>query len=173
MTAAGVVLVAAMARNRVIGLNNDMPWHLPEDLRHFRQVTNGHKVVMGRKTFEAILHALGKPLPQRENVVLTRSTDFQPAGCSVAHSLSQALLPSSSHPGPVLVIGGGEIYAQCLPLADALWLTEIDAEFAGDAWFPAFDRAQWQETSRQSHRSASNDLAFSFVEYRRTAGGRT
>jgi len=164
MTAAGVVLVAAMARNRVIGLNNDMPWHLPEDLRHFRQVTNGHKVVMGRKTFEAILQALGKPLPQRENVVLTRAADFHYPGCAVAHSLSQALLPSSSHPGPVLVIGGGEIYAQCLPLADALWLTEIDAEFAGDAWFPAFDRAQWQETSRQSHRSASNDLAFSFVE---------
>jgi len=173
MTAAGVVLVAAMARNRVIGLNNDMPWHLPEDLRHFRQITTGHKVVMGRKTFEAILHALGKPLPQRENVVLTRAADFHYPGCAVAHSLSQALLPSSSHPGPVLVIGGGEIYAQCLPLADALWLTEIDAEFAGDAWFPPFDRAQWQETSRQSHRSASNDLPYAFVEYRRMTGGRT
>jgi dihydrofolate reductase len=128
-----LALIAARARNGVIGLDNRMPWHLPEDLAYFKRVTLGKPVVMGRKTFESI----GRPLPGRLNIVVTRNPDWQAAGVQVAHSLDAALaLAAAAAPEEIMLIGGAELYRQALPQADVLYLTEIDAEFAGDAFFP-------------------------------------
>jgi dihydrofolate reductase len=138
-----VTLVAAMGRNRVIGLDGDMPWHHPEDLAHFKRTTMGGTMVMGRKTFDAI----GRPLPGRRTVVVTRSTDWSHEGVDVAHSLDDAL--SSAGDAEIYVVGGGEIYAQALPLADRLVLTEIDEAPDGDTFFPEWSREEWAETSRE------------------------
>ena len=129
-----LALIAAVARDRVIGLNNTLPWHLPEDLQHFKRTTLGAPIVMGRKTWDSI----GRPLPGRHNIVVTRQANWQAAGASRADSVAAALALAGEVPR-VFVIGGAELYAQALPLADALYLTEIDAAFAGDAYFPAFD----------------------------------
>ncbi len=156
-----VYLVAAVAANGVIGGNGKLPWHLPEDLKHFKALTLGHPVIMGRKTWES----LGKPLPGRENIVVTRSPGFEAAGASVAASLEAALALCTGEP-VVFVIGGGELYAAALPVADGLVLTEIRREFAGDARFPAFDRSAWRETQRQPQTGADG-LRFDFVLYER------
>lgn len=157
-----VYLVAAVAANGVIGGNGKLPWHLPEDLKHFKALTLGHPVIMGRKTWES----LGKPLPGRENIVVTRSPGFKAPGACVASSLDAALALCTGEP-VVFVIGGGELYAAALPVADVLALTEIRREFAGDARFPAFDRSAWRETQRQPQTGA-NGLRFDFVLYERT-----
>jgi dihydrofolate reductase len=138
-----LTLVAAMARNRVIGRDGDMPWHHPEDLAHFKRTTLGGTMVMGRKTFEAI----GRPLPGRRTVVVTRSADWAHDGVDVAHSLDEAL--ASSAADEIFVVGGGDVYAQALPLADRLVLTEIDDEPDGDTFFPEWPREEWVETSRE------------------------
>jgi len=160
-----LVLIAAVARNGVIGIENRLPWRLPEDLRHFKATTLGHPVLMGRKTWES----LGRPLPGRLNIVITRNPEYPAAGAVVVGSLQAALeAASAAAPGEreVYLIGGAELYGQALAQADRLLLTEIDADFAGDAYFPDYDRKLWRETDRQAAVSADG-LAFAFVTYQR------
>jgi dihydrofolate reductase len=145
-----VTLVAALGSNRVIGLDGDMPWHFPEDLAHFKRTTMGGTMIMGRKTFDAI----GRPLPGRRTIVITRSTEWARDGVDVAHSLDEALAMAGD--ASVYVVGGGDVYAQSLPLADRLVLTEIDEAPEGDTFFPEWSRAEWVETARQ----AAGELAF-------------
>jgi dihydrofolate reductase len=156
-----VYLVAAVAANRVIGANGKLPWHLPEDLKHFKTLTLGHPVVMGRKTWES----LGKALPGRENIVVTRAPGYEAPGASVASSLDAALALCAGEP-TVFVIGGGELYAEALPFAHGLVLTEIQRDYAGDARFPRFDHSAWRETQRKPQTSAEG-LRFDFVLYER------
>jgi dihydrofolate reductase len=160
-----LVLIAAVARNGVIGIDNRLPWRLPEDLRHFKATTLGHPVIMGRKTWES----LGRPLPGRLNIVISRNPAYAASGATVVASLPAALGVAAESLGPdgaAYLIGGAELYAQALPSADRLVLTEIDAEFAGDAFFPALDRSEWREVERQSAVSADG-LAYAFVTYQR------
>ena len=157
-----LALIAARARNGVIGLDNRMPWHLPEDLAYFKRVTLGKPVVMGRKTFESI----GRPLPGRLNIVVTRNPDWQAAGVQVAHSLDAALaLAAAAAPEEIMLIGGAELYRQALPQADVLYLTEIDAEFAGDAFFPEVDLARWRIDCEEAGQRDSDGLRWRFVRY--------
>lgn len=155
-----ITLVAAMAKNRVIGANNTLPWRLPEDLRHFKALTMGHPVIMGRKTFESI----GKALPGRTNIVVTRSPAFAAEGCIIVDSPASALATCGGG-GEAFVIGGAEMYRALLDRADCMHLTEIGCEFDGDAWFPEFDRSEWREISREQVTGAS--LPCEFVTYRR------
>lgn len=157
-----LALIAARARNGVIGLDNRMPWHLPEDLAYFKRVTLGKPVVMGRKTFESI----GRPLPGRLNIVVTRNPGWQAAGVQVAHSLDAALaLAAAAAPEEIMLIGGAELYRQALPQADVLYLTEIDAEFAGDAFFPEVDLARWRIDREEAGERDSDGLRWRFVRY--------
>jgi dihydrofolate reductase len=156
-----VALIAAVAANGTIGLGSHLPWRLPEDLRRFKALTLGHPVIMGRRTWESI----GRPLPGRTNIVVTRSTRFAAPGALIAHTLDEALATAAAA-DEVFVIGGGELYRAALPLAQRLLLTEIRREFAGDAFFPAFDRAAFPETSRQPQ-PAVDGLEYDFVEYLR------
>jgi dihydrofolate reductase len=154
-------LIAALGRNRVIGRDGELPWRLPDDLRRFKQLTMGQPVLMGRKTW----HSLGRPLPGRENRVLTRDPQFTAEGAQVFRRLDDALAPPAS--GALWVIGGGELYAQLLPRADALFLTAVEAAPDGDAHFPPLPPGRWREVSRETH--AADDrhaFAFSFVELR-------
>ena len=142
-----VVMVAAVADNGVIGLGGDIPWSLPEDLRHFRATTTGHTVVMGRRTFESI----GHPLPYRTNIVVTRNPGWTADGVFVAHSVAEAVALARDFEGEVMVIGGGHIYAEAMPLADVQVLTEVHRSPEGDTFYPPFDRSEWTETRRESH----------------------
>lgn len=133
-----IALVVAMDRNGVIGAGGTMPWHLPADLAHFRRLTKGHTVVMGRKTYRSI----GSPLKHRHNIVLTRDRTFAADGCEILHDVQEIL----RRPEPLYVIGGAEIYREFLPYADLLHITRVDAEVEGDTVFPAFDRQEWERT---------------------------
>lgn len=157
-------LIFARARNGVIGKDNTLPWHLPEDLAHFKQTTLGQPVVMGRKTWESLPPKF-RPLPGRTNIVVTRQTDWQAEGALVAHSIEEAFqqCPAGAN---IWVIGGAEVYAQAMPLAQCAVVTEIDADFEGDAFAPSFD-ASWHETTRTTHVAASG-LTYSFVTMTRT-----
>ena len=135
-----------MARNRVIGRNNQLPWHLPAELAHFKRVTMGHPVVMGRRTYESI----GKPLPGRQNIVVTRNRDFQAPGCTVVASL-EAAWKAAGDAKEVCVIGGTSLFCATLPIADRIHLTEVDADVPGDTYFPGFDRDEWVETQVERH----------------------
>jgi dihydrofolate reductase len=156
-------LIFARAVNGVIGMNGTLPWHLPEDMAHFKRTTLGCPVIMGRKTWDS-LPARFRPLPGRVNIVVTRQTDWQAEGALRAGSITEAvaLCPADAE---AWVIGGAEIYAQALPLAQSAVVTEIDAAFDGDAFAPRFDSA-WAEASREAHTS-STGLDFSFVRYLR------
>lgn len=158
-----LTLIAAVARNGVIGKDNRLPWHLPEDLAHFKALTTGHAVVMGRKTWDS-LPAKFRPLPQRLNIVVTRDPAFRADGAVIVHSLPAAVAAAGSE--AAFVIGGAEVYALALPLADRLELTEVDVDCEGDARFPEFDRAAWREVVRERHKSA-NGLDYAFVTYQR------
>ena len=142
-------LIVAMAKNRVIGINNTLPWHLPADLKHFKALTMGHHIVMGRKTYESI----GKPLPGRTSVVVTRNADYSAPGAVVVNSLAAAIA-ACANDEEIFVIGGADIYTQALPLADTLYLTEIQQEVAGDAHFPEIDENVWHEAEREQHHQA-------------------
>lgn len=164
-------LIAALDRNRAIGRGGDMPWHLPDDLKRFKQLTLGKPVLMGRKTALSI----GRALPGRPNLVLSRSGEAPYAAQKTVRSLDEAIALAGG--AELMVIGGGEIYALALPLASHLYLTEVDAAVAdADTWFPAWDRAQWRETARSAHAAdARHGFAFDFVDYdlidgRRAAG---
>ncbi|MFH2134641.1 MAG: dihydrofolate reductase [Pseudomonadota bacterium] len=158
-----ISLIVAMARNRTIGVNNTLPWRCPEDLKHFKTLTMGHHVIMGRKTFDSI----GKPLPGRTTVIVTRNTELKVEGCVVAHSLPEAI-KLCANDEEVFIVGGAEIYTQALPLADTLYITEIQQDVDGDAHFPAFDRNAWQETAREVRsQTEPQALQYHFVTYRR------
>jgi len=159
-----IVIIAAVARNGVIGKDNALPWRLPEDLRHFKALTLGHAVIMGRKTWESLPERF-RPLPGRLNIVVTRDPGYRAAGATVVHSLAEAQKVDASR--TAFVIGGAELYAHALPLAQRLELTEIDADIDGDAHFPAYDRSQWREVKRAAGSSADG-LAYAFVTYERT-----
>jgi len=159
-----ISLVAAVARNGVIGRDGSVPWRLPEDMQRFRALTMGHPVVMGRKTWESLPDRF-RPLPGRDNVVVTRNPDWAAQGADRAGSLEDALHLVESEPN-VFVIGGGEIYAAALPLADELVLTEIDAEIEGDTTFPEWDRSDFEEVSRE-RRVSEDGMPFAFVTYAR------
>lgn len=160
-----ICLIAALAANRVIGRNNALPWHLSADLKRFKALTMGHAVVMGRKTHESI----GRPLPGRRNLVITRNRDYRAPGCEIVHSLDAAVAACSGA-GKVFVIGGAALYREALPRAHCLEFTEIRAEFEGDATFPEFPLAEWRETAREIHgNEAGAPFRYDFVRYERVA----
>jgi len=152
-------LIVAVSSNGIIGINNTLPWHLPEDLKRFRALTTDHHIIMGRKTYES----LNRLLPDRTTVIVTRNRDYSVPGAVITHSLQEAVTKCGDDPEAFL-IGGAELYAEGFELADKLYLTEIHAEYEGDAFLPVFDRRQWREISRESHVSA-NGLSFSYVTY--------
>jgi len=156
-----LTLIAAVARNGVIGMANRLPWQLPADLKHFRELTTGHTVIMGRKTWES-LPAKFRPLPGRRNIVVTRNGAFRAEGATVATSLADAIVAANGDES--FVIGGAELYKAALPLADRLQLTEIDAAYEGDTWFPAIDTSAWRESAREAHRDEAG-LGYAFVTY--------
>ena len=160
-----VTIIAALSRNRVIGRANRLPWQISDDLKRFKALTLGHPVIMGRKTYESI----GRPLPGRDNIVITRSRKFSAPGCRVVHSL-EAALAESSGVDEVFVIGGEQIYASALPRADRLQLTEVDADIDGDAYFPDFDRKPWREVKREPRSTLDpQPLRYDFVTYEKRA----
>lgn len=172
-----LILLAAIAHRRVIGANNALPWHLPEDLKHFKALTTGHVVVMGRKTFESIVDRLGRPLPDRHSVVMSRHRDWVPTWpkvsegdrVSVVHDLD-ALRAFTEK--PTFVIGGAEIYELTLPMADRLEITEIDTDVEGDAFFPEIGLDLWHREEGPQLHSASSGLGYRFVHYVRKPPGR-
>jgi dihydrofolate reductase len=158
-----LTLIAAVARNGVIGFANRLPWQLPADLRRFKELTTGHTVIMGRKTWES-LPAKFRPLPGRRNIVVTRNDAFIADGATVSTSLPDAI--AAANGDEAFVIGGAELYKAALPLADRLQLTEIDAAYEGDTWFPVIDMAQWRETARETHADETGP-GYAFVTYRK------
>lgn len=152
-------LIVAHANNNVIGNNNALPWHLPEDLKRFRALTTGHHIIMGRKTYES----LGRLLPGRTTIIVTRNKDYKIEGALIAHSLQAALVLATGDAEP-FVIGGAELYKDGLKFATKLYITEVQAEVLGDAYFEKIDLKLWQETSRENHLS-ENGLVFSYVTY--------
>ena len=159
--------IVARSRNGVIGVKNDLPWDLPDDRKYFRDVTRGHAVIMGRKTAESIFTRLGHGLPDRPNIVVTRDTGYVLEGFIIVHSLEEAVAAAGSDG---FIIGGSQIYEQAMSLCDRLYITEVDVEIDGDAYFPALDMTQWHEVSREHHeKDDSNEYAFDFVIYERAA----
>ena len=159
-----VTIVAAVGRNGVIGVDGGLPWHLPDELQRFKELTMGHVLVMGRKTYESI----GRPLPGRTTVVVTRRPDWRPGadGVLVVHSLAAAIEAGEAVDDEVFVVGGAEVYAAALPLTDRLALTFVDTEPEGDTFFPAVDWEEWRETARHP------GDGWTQVEYERIASGR-
>ena len=151
-----VKIIVAMSKNRVIGDSNTLIWHLPEDLKRFRQLTTGNTIVMGRKTYESI----GKPLPNRRSIIITRDPDYSVEGCEVVNSLEEALLLSNND---CFIIGGGEIYRQAIDIADRIYLTLINKEFEGDTSFP--ELKDWVEISYEDF--DNDDFEYSFIQYER------
>jgi dihydrofolate reductase len=139
-------LVVAMARNRVIGRENALPWRLPAELAHFKRVTMGHPIVMGRRTYESI----GRPLPGRQNIVVSRNPGFEAPGCTVVGSLDEAYA-AAGDAQEISIIGGTSLFEAALPTADCIHLTEVDADIEGDTWFPQFDRTAWSEREIARH----------------------
>ncbi len=166
-----IALIVARTRNGVIGRDNTMPWHLPEDLRYFRRVTMGKPVIMGRNTWES----LGKPLPGRDNIVITRNPDYYADGATVVNDLETALLVADSFASAcgadeIMVIGGAQVYAEALPRVQRAYITEIDADIDGDAFFPPM-AGQWSETAREAHAPCGkNPHPYSFVVLERQPG---
>jgi len=164
----GVEFVVAVAENDVIGRDNGLPWRLPADLRHFKALTLGHAVLMGRRTFESI----GRPLPGRRNLILTRSADFAAAGCEVVHSLAEAVAAAGSA-APLMVIGGAEVYALAMPQVTRIHLTLVHDRIAGGhAFFDGWRRPEWRESARERHEAdAANSVAYTFLTLERTLDG--
>ena len=160
-----LALIVAQSQNRVIGRNNALPWHLPEDLKYFRSVTMGKVIIMGRKTYESI----GRPLPGRTNLVVSRDPSYQVEGVTVVNSLEQAIeqaaaISEINAVDEALVIGGANLYEQALPQVDRLYLTQVHHQVSGDAFFPELDEAQWREISRQDYAADdSNPHSYSFI----------
>ncbi|HEY3179519.1 MAG TPA: dihydrofolate reductase [Casimicrobiaceae bacterium] len=156
-------VIAAVAQNGVIGIENRLPWRLPEDLKRFRALTSGHTVIMGRKTWESLARAL----PGRQNIVVTQTPEYRAEGAEIARSLAQALT-QAKRPPPIFCIGGEALYRDALLLADTLYITEIERAFAGDATFPSLDRVQWREIDREPHTlDGPEGFHYAFVTFRR------
>jgi len=156
-------LIVAMATNRTIGINKQMPWHLSADLKQFKKITMGHPIIMGRKTFESI----GRPLPGRQNIVISRDINYQQEGCLVFNDLDAAVQHCADQE-EVFVIGGATLYAVTLERADRLYITQINQAFEGDTWFPEIDAADWREVTREDiNDDASVDFKYSFISYDR------
>ncbi len=161
-----ISIVVAMAVNRVIGHENRLPWHLPADLKYFKQITMGKPILMGRKTFESI----GRPLPGRTNIVITRNESYTAEGCVVVHSI-EAALKAAADSEEVMVIGGAEFYRQVWPYAGTLYITRVTGEFEGDTFFPELDDAEWHEVERSEFEvDEKNPHAYSFVRLDRVRG---
>ncbi len=165
-----ISLIAALSKNRIIGKNNDLPWHLPDDMKYFMQTTKGHHVILGRKNYDSLPEKF-RPLPNRTNIVITRQKDFKANDCVIVHSLKDALAIARKDNEPeVFVIGGAEIYKLGFPISHRLYLTEIDAVIEGDTHFPEFDKEDWTETSRVHHSpDERHKFPFDFVVYERKA----
>ncbi len=154
-----ISIIAALAENRIIGVNNTLPWRLPNDLKHFRRLTTGHAIIMGRKNYESI----GKPLPGRTNIVVTRNRDYRAGGCLIAYSVNEALALARDD-SEIFIIGGADIFRETLARTDRLYLTRVHAEVPGDIYFPAFDAGEWREISRERHEpDERHAYAYSFV----------
>jgi len=161
-----IALIAALAENRVIGRDNQLPWRISADLKHFKALTMGKPIVMGRKTWESI----GRPLPGRKNIVVTRDPAYQAEGCQVVHSIERALDVAGGS-DEVMIIGGAGLYQQVLGRADRLYLTRVKAEVDGDTWFPEIDPQQWHEVARESHTAdENNEYDYDFVILERNQG---
>ena len=158
---ASLTIIVATDANRGIGIENRLPWHLPEDLAHFKRTTTGHPIVMGRKTFDSI----GRPLPNRRNIVITRNAQWAHAGVESVPSVEAAAALTGADGGEAFIIGGAQIYREALPLAGRLIVTEIAKSFDCDAFFPALDMTQWKETARETHRSSDDAFDYAFVTY--------
>jgi dihydrofolate reductase len=160
-----ISIVAAMARNRAIGIGGAMPWHLPRELRHFKETTLGKPIVMGRKTWESI----GRALPGRQNLVVSRNPEFQAEGCETASSLEEAVRQAKGD--EVMVIGGGQLYEQALPMADRMVLTLVDCEPGADTWFPEWPESEWEEvSSREEAANDKNPYSYRVIELIRRCG---
>lgn len=160
-SAPAIYLVAAIAANGIIGANGRLPWHLPEELAHFKKLTMGHPIIMGRRTWESLARAL----PGRENIVVTRRPGYEAPGAAVASSLDAAIALCAGEP-VAFVIGGTSLFEAALPLARGLVLTEIHRAYEGDTWFPSFERSAWRETQREA-RTAADGTRFDLVLYER------
>lgn len=158
-----ISIVVAMDRNRLIGANNRLPWHLPADLRHFKEITMGQPIIMGRKTHESI----GRPLPGRANIVVSRAAGYRVEGCINVTSLDAAFAAAGDS-DEAMVIGGASLYEQALPKTQCIYLTRVDHEFAGDTWFPEFDPREWLEITRDAYPAdAANPYPYCFVTMER------
>ena len=155
-----ISLIAAMGKNRVIGHDNSIPWKLPADMKRFKDLTTGKPVIMGRKTFESI----GRPLPNRTNIIITSDKNYKADGCIVVHSVDEALKVAKGD--EIMIIGGAQIYKQFLPIANRMYLTFIDKNFEGDAYFPEYDKHEWKEISREEHVD-ENSFKYAFVNFER------
>lgn len=154
-------MICAMDSNRLIGKNNTLPWHLPADLAFFKQTTMGKPVIMGRKTFESI----GRPLPGRTNIIVSRNADFSFPGCDIAGSIDQAMALARDNE-EVMLIGGASLYQQCINRADQIYQTLIHHSFDGDTWFPEIDPGQWKQATREDYPAdSSNSYSYSFIKY--------
>jgi dihydrofolate reductase len=156
-----LTLVVAIDAQRGIGVNNALPWRLPEDLAHFKRVTSGHPIIMGRKTFDSI----GRPLPNRRNIVVTRNPDWRHDGVDAVASLAEAIALVGAE--PACIIGGAQIFSESMDVADQLIVTEIEHTFACDTFFPPLAAGRWLETARERHHSEANGFDYSFVTYRK------
>lgn len=157
-----ISFVVAMDKNRVIGKDNDLPWHLPEDLKFFKRVTMGHPIVMGRKTHESI----GRVLPGRENIIVTRDKHYLSDGCTVLHSINEVKGLERENGEEIFVIGGAEIFKELFPMADRLYITHIDEEFEGDTYFPLFSENDWELVSNERGiKDEKNPYIYSFKVY--------
>ncbi|MDP3009771.1 MAG: dihydrofolate reductase [Methylococcales bacterium] len=165
-----ISLIVAMASNRVIGNNGQMPWHLSADLKKFRQITTGFPIIMGRKTYDAI----GRPLPNRTNIIVSTNTDYQADGCVVFNDINSALAHAESLAEQVFIIGGATLYAALLAAADMLYITEIHQDFTGDTYFPSFDMNEWAEVAREYiDDDPSVDFSYSFLQFARQTDEKT
>jgi dihydrofolate reductase len=154
-----ISLIAAMGHNRVIGKDNSLPWKLSADMKRFKELTSGKPVIMGRKTFESI----GKPLPNRTNIIITRDKDYKTESCVVVHSVEEALKAAKGNK-EIMIIGGEQIFKQFLPIANKMYLTFIDEDFEGDAYFPEYNKSEWKEVKKEEH---NNELKYAFVDLER------
>ncbi len=156
-------IIVAVAQNQTIGKNNGLIWHLSADLKRFKALTTGHAIIMGRKTFESI----GKPLPNRTSIIITRQKDYKQDSCIVVHSIQEAL-EAVKNQEKVFIIGGGTIYKEAIPQADELFLTLVHHDFEGDTFFPEIKKSEWEQVRREDHLAdEKNEYAYSFIDYKR------
>lgn len=163
-----ISMIAAVAENLVIGGNNDLVWRLPDDMKYFMETTRNHHVIMGRLNYESIPHKF-RPLPQRVNIIVTSQDDYEAKDCIITNSIGEAIdVARQDNQEEVFIIGGGQIYAQSIDLADRLYITEIKSSFEGDTFFPEIDKSEWLEVSRKPHaKDEKHDHEFDFVVYER------